>query len=121
MTQPPMPASSPPEILMVFCTVPDPDTGRKLARFLVDQRLAACVNVVTGLTSVYRWENAIEEDPECLLVIKTARARFDALRASLAEAHPYDVPEIIATPVVDGLPDYISWVGSECQADESAS
>ena len=95
---------------IVLCTVPDADLGATLAQELVEDRLAACVNVVPGLTSVYRWQGAVQRDAECLLIIKTRCDRFAALRDALKARHPYELPEIIAVPVSDGLPAYLAWI-----------
>lgn len=100
------------EICVVYCTCP-PDAAEALAHGVVEQRLAACVNVVPKIRSVYRWENAVTADDESLLVIKTAAAAFTALRDWIVRQHPYDVPELIAVPVTDGTPDYLAWVAKE--------
>lgn len=98
------------EILVCLCTCPDPDGARALGRSLVEERLAACVQVLPGIESIYRWNDAIEEACEILLVVKTTRARFDALQARLVALHPYEVPELVALPAVAGLPAYLHWV-----------
>lgn len=97
---------------LVYCTCPDRDIGLALARPLIEERLAACVNIVPGLTSIYRWQGTIQEDDEALLLIKTAAARLPALMERLRQLHPYDVPEIIAVPIAEGLPAYLNWVHS---------
>lgn len=102
--------SLPSNYLIVLSTAPDGPTARRLAKLLVRERLAACVNVVGGVQSVYRWKGAMESAREYLLVAKTTRPRFDALRARLVAAHPYDVPEIMALPLADGLAKYLSWI-----------
>lgn len=95
---------------LLLCTCPDRETGLELARALVGERLAACVNLVPGVTSVYRWEDAVEEDAEVLLLVKTAADRTDALIERLSELHPYAVPEIIALPIQEGLDTYLNWL-----------
>ncbi len=100
------------EICVVFCTCP-PEVAERLAGGLVEQRLAACVNVLPKIRSVYRWEGAGTADEESLLVIKTGAASFAALRDWLGDNHPYDVPEVIALPVAGGAPDYLAWVTNE--------
>lgn len=97
---------------MVFCTTPDINTARRLAADLVEKKYAACVNIQAGIESVYEWQGKIEQEPEVLMIIKTSSARYPALEKWLAQAHPYDTPEIIAVPVEQGLPDYIQWVNS---------
>ncbi|MDQ7008169.1 MAG: divalent-cation tolerance protein CutA [Acidobacteriota bacterium] len=97
------------ELIVVFCTVPDAAQGRALGRMLVERRLAACVNVIDGLTSIYRWQDAIHEDPESLLVIKTRRAAFAELAEALVAAHPYQVPEVVALPAAAVHVPYLHW------------
>jgi periplasmic divalent cation tolerance protein len=100
-------------IEIAFCTVPDAETAEKLARGLVERRLAACVNVIPSVRSFYRWEGQIQADEELLLKIKTTRAARDALVEWLREHHPYDVPEVLAVSVAGGLPDYLRFVEDE--------
>lgn len=95
---------------LVLCTVPDADIGKGLATDLVEARLAACANVLPGLTSVYRWQGAVQQDAECLLMIKTRCDRFDDLCGFLRARHPYELPEIVAVPLVNGLPAYLAWI-----------
>jgi periplasmic divalent cation tolerance protein len=101
------------ETLLVMTSMPDRETALKLARTLVEQRLAACVNVMGGCTSVYRWEGALEQAEEVPVFIKTRAARFPELEARIRELHPYELPEIIAVPIVHGLPEYLEWVAKE--------
>ena len=103
------------DVLLVFCTCPDEATAAQIAETLVVERLAACVNRLPELTSTYLWQGNVEQDGETLLLVKTTNARFDALCARLGELHPYELPEIIATPVTKGLPQYLQWV-STCTA-----
>lgn len=100
-------------IEIVFCTAPDPETAEWLARGLVDQRLAACVNVIPGVRSFYRWEGDVRDDAEVLLKIKTTRARRDALVEWIRENHPYEVPEVLAVSAEGGLPAYMRFVEEE--------
>lgn len=98
-------------VRLVLTTVAQPEHARDLARELVNARLAACVNIVPGITSVYRWREGIEEDSEILLLIKTTDERFPELRARLEALHPYEVPELLAfesTAVSDA---YLRWLG----------
>jgi len=103
-------ASSPTDALVVLCTVPDEPTAERLARGLVEARLAACVNVLGGVRSFYRWKGAVQDDRELQLVIKTRRTHFDALAAWIAREHPYEVPEVLALPVVAGAASYLRWL-----------
>lgn len=104
--------SMPVDQQIVLCTVPDRDTAEQIAANLVTERLAACVNIVPGITSVYRWENRIEKDAEHLLIIKTHSAVFDTLQDSIRRLHPYELPEVIAVPITDGLPEYLDWIST---------
>lgn len=99
--------------LVVITTLPDEEAARKLAASLVGERLAACVNVLAGCTSIYRWKGAVEEAQEVPVLIKTNYERYPALEAAIRRLHPYEVPEIIALRVVDGLPEYLAWVAAE--------
>jgi periplasmic divalent cation tolerance protein len=102
----------PTDTLLVLSTCPDVDTAERLARALVEGRLAACVNVVGPVKSVYRWRDAVETAGELLLLIKTPADRYPALEHALRALHPYEVPEIVAVPVERGLNDYLTWVRS---------
>jgi periplasmic divalent cation tolerance protein len=104
--------------LVVLCTVPDAETAARLARAVVDERLAACVSVVPGLRSIYRWKGEICDDAEVLLVAKTRRAAFEALRARLVALHPYEVPEVVALPIVAGHHPYLAWLDASLDAPE---
>lgn len=95
---------------IVLCTVPDPATGEMLGRHLVERNLAACVNLVPGLTSIYRWQDALEQAAETLLLIKTRGDRFEAVSAAIRHLHPYELPEIVAVPLMAGLPAYLDWI-----------
>src|SRR5579862_145111 len=99
--------------IVVLCTCGSAEEAEKIARALVEQHLAACVNVVPGVRSFYRWQGAIEDSAELLLVIKSSRARFDALRAAIERLHAYEIPEIVALPLVDGAPNYLNWLDGE--------
>ena len=105
--------TAPAETLLVLTNLPDADSARQIARQLVEQRLAACVNILPACTSVYRWNDAIESAAEVPLLIKTTLARYPALQAALTELHPYELPEIVAVPLHEGLPAYLAWVDTE--------
>ena len=100
-------------VRIVFCTIDSADAARKLARRLVQDRLAACVNIIENVTSVYKWEDRIEEDAEFLLVLKTQDSRLRDLMDRIAELHPYDIPEILSWPVQKGSKAYLDWVVAE--------
>jgi periplasmic divalent cation tolerance protein len=99
------------EFVVVLTTLPANSAPSGFARTLVGERLAACVNILPAMTSVYRWEDGIEEEPEYQLVIKTARLRLPALKERLRTLHPYDVPELIVLPIIDGSEPYLRWIG----------
>ena len=105
--------STPEETLLVLTNLPDADSAGHIGRLLVEQRLAACVNILAPCTSVYRWNDAVETATEIPLLIKTTLARYPALQAALTAAHPYELPEIVAVPLHEGLPAYLAWVGAE--------
>lgn len=96
-----------PQIVLTTC--PDAMSAERIARALVDERLAACVNLLPPMRSIYRWQGQVEDATEQLLVIKTAQP-FAAVRDRIRGLHPYELPEIIAVAVADGLPEYLSWL-----------
>ena len=101
------------DALVVLVTTPSPERAAEIARALVEERLAACGNVVPGLRSIYRWEGKVQDDAEALLVLKTTRARFEALRDRVLALHPYEVAEVIALPVEAGSAPYLAWLGAQ--------
>lgn len=100
-------------VRVVFVTVPDREQGVALARRVVEEGLAACGTVLGGGVSVYRWKGSVQEDPEALVVFKTAAARVGELMRRVVEWHPYEVPEVLALPVEAGHPPYLAWVLGE--------
>src|SRR4051794_18983222 len=105
------------QAILILTNVPDEQTAHRIARMLVEQRLAACVNMLPGVRSVYQWQGAVEEAGEITLLIKTTQERYVELEAAINATHPYDVPEIIAIPIIDGLPAYIDWIVAETKKD----
>jgi periplasmic divalent cation tolerance protein len=103
--------------IVVLSTCDSEDEAAQVARALVEKRLAACVNIVAGARSIYRWKDSIEDSPEWLLVIKSRRGLFDSLRAEIAKLHTYEVPEVIALPVVEGSETYLAWLDRELAPD----
>lgn len=97
------------DIRVVLCTCPDQEAER-IARAVLDKRLAACVNIVGGVKSLYWWKDNIEKSDETLLIIKVPTELYPELERHLVEVHPYDTPEVLALDVVDGSRSYISWV-----------
>ncbi len=100
----------PTDYLLVLNTCPDEETAQQLAQYLVEQRLAACVNLLPKTTSVYAWQAEIHTEQEVLLLIKTHADRYAALEQALEAQHPYDVPEIIAVAIQQGLDTYLDWI-----------
>jgi periplasmic divalent cation tolerance protein len=96
--------------IVVLSTCQSADEAARIARALVEKKLAACVNVMPAVRSVYRWKGAVEDQEETLLVIKSSRGLFDQLRAELEKLHSYEVPEIIAVPIVEGSEGYLEWL-----------
>ena len=105
------PSASP--VRVAFSTAPDAETAARIARALVEERLAACVNLVPAVRSIYRWQGVVEDQTEVLLVIKTSAERVGPLAERLRALHPYEVPELLALPVAAGLGPYLDWVAAE--------
>lgn len=95
---------------MVFCTCEDRVEARRIASHLVEERLAACVNILAGVESVYRWEGTVSKAEEVQLLIKTVRDRYPALQRRITELHSYDTPEIVAVAIADGSEKYLRWL-----------
>jgi periplasmic divalent cation tolerance protein len=108
------------QVLLVMTNLPDAASAHAMARRLVDQKLAACVNCLPGVKSIYRWQGSREEAEEVTLLIKTVAAHYAELEAVIKASHPYHVPEIIALPLAGGLPAYLAWVAQETQKDVDA-
>ena len=101
------------EAILVISNLPNVESAQKLAALLVEQRLAACVNVLAPCTSVYRWQGKVETANEIPLLIKTTRERYAALESAIRAHHPYELPEIIAVSLSAGLPAYLEWIKTE--------
>jgi periplasmic divalent cation tolerance protein len=106
------------EVRVIFMTAPSDDVAARIARALVEEGLAACVNIVPTVRSVYLWKGEIVDEREVLMVAKTTDTRFGDLMRRVRALHPYSVPEIIALPVVDGNEDYLRWVVGENTGEE---
>ena len=105
------------DIMVVFCTFPDSDVAKRIAQELVKGRLAACVNVLPGVESIYQWKGELETSSEVLGLIKTTAAMYPTLETRLKELHPYDVPEIVAVPASKVHPAYAQWVREMTSAE----
>jgi periplasmic divalent cation tolerance protein len=97
---------------IIFCTCPDKVTAQKIARLLVATTKAACVNILPGITSVYKWQEQVKSAEEHLLLIKAHKDQYQAIETAVREHHPYELPEIIAVPIECGLPEYLHWIDS---------
>jgi periplasmic divalent cation tolerance protein len=98
------------DFLLVLCSFSDITEAKSCATELVKQNLAGCVNLITGVTSIYQWEGELREDSECLLVIKTTHVNYENVESFLKTNHSYEVPEIIAVPIIKGSADYLNWL-----------
>ena len=114
--QRPKPARTSPEALVVLCACPDESVADRIARDLVGARLAACVNRIPGMRSVFHWKGALQDEPEVLLAIKTVASRYEELEMRLKALHPYEVPEIIALPVLAGAAPYLAWLAEQTRS-----
>ncbi len=101
------------EKIIVFSNCGSQEEARRVARALVDTRVCACVNIIPGIQSIYRWQGSIQQEAEWMLIIKTTRELFDRLSAELRKNHSYEIPEVIAIPIVEGNPDYLKWIDRE--------
>ena len=100
------------DVRVVLVTTPDVETARRIARTLVEERHAACGNIVPALTSIFRWQGAVQEEAEALLVLKTSADRLSGLSGRVSELHPYEVPEVLALPIDQGNQPYLDWLGA---------
>ena len=96
--------------ILVLTTCPDESSAETIGRRLVEARLAACVNILPRCRSIYRWEGAVEDAQEWVLLIKSRTARYAALEQAIVQAHPYELPEVICVPIHTGLPGYLCWI-----------
>lgn len=101
------------ENIVIYCSVPNEFSANLIANTLVEENLAACVNIIDNVTSVYRWEGTAQTEKELLLMIKTQKSRFNDLKEKIISLHEYTVPEIIAVPIVEGAEEYMKWVVKE--------
>jgi periplasmic divalent cation tolerance protein len=101
------------DVRTILLTAPDVDTAERLGRALVEERLAACANVVPGVVSIFRWRGEVQREAEALVIVKTTAARVEAVRARVVALHPYDVPEVLVLPVLGGHEPYLQWVRAE--------
>ena len=102
--------------LLVYGTCPDAECAKAIAKLLLERRLVACVNILPGMMSLYRWQGSVEEDSEVVFVAKTRQTCWPALSECFASLHPYDEPALVALPVSAGLPGFLSWIAKETVA-----
>ena len=102
------------KIVLGLSTFPDAETARRISSQLVADRLIACANILPAIESIYRWKGEIETGPEVLVLFKTSEDRCDSLQEKLRELHPYELPELVFLPIINGLPDYLQWVIDNC-------
>ncbi len=102
---------------IIYCTCPNQETAEKIARTLVSEKLAACINIVPGITSIYQWQGKIETAQECLLLIKSRQDVYPDLEKKITAIHPYELPEIVAVSIAHALPDYLNWMDTCLQSD----
>lgn len=95
---------------MVLCTCPDYEMAEKLATLAVNDKLAACVNILPNITSIYRWQGKVEKTQEYLLIIKSQKNKYNQIEELIKINHPYQIPEIIASPIINGLVEYLTWI-----------
>lgn len=103
--------------VVVYITVPNEEEGVKIARSLVEEKLAGCINIVKDIRSIYSWQGKIEDEPELLLIVKSQRHLFNKLKDKVKELHSYTVPEIIAIPIIEGSEDYLNWLQEATQSN----
>ena len=101
--------------IVVFITIPTKDQAKKLASFLLSKKVAACVNIISGVESFFWWQKKIDKTKESLLVVKTQKKLFNKLVKAVKSKHPYSVPEVIALPIVSGNKDYLDWIDESCR------
>lgn len=109
------------DLIVIYVTAPTADEADQISRMLIERRQAACVNVIAGATSYFRWEGKARKDAEWLLVIKTRQILFDTVSATVKECISYSIPEIIALPIIHGTTDILSWIQSETEEGGTAS
>ena len=102
--------------IIIFCTIGTHDQAQKLAKPLVEKKLAACVNIIPGLTSIYKWKGELYNETECLMIIKTKKNLFEDIKTEILSLHPYDLPEIVSLPIDKGLPGYLDWIRNNTKA-----
>jgi periplasmic divalent cation tolerance protein len=106
------------QTIFVLTNLPDASTAKALARMLVERQLAACVNCLPGVRSIYRWKGVVEEAEEVTILIKSTQKCYSALEEAIKNAHPYETPEIVAAPIMGGWPPYLAWIAEQVKSGE---
>jgi periplasmic divalent cation tolerance protein len=106
------------DVILILTTTPDRETAERIASSLLEEKLAACVNIVSGLSSMYWWKGKIQHDEEFMLFIKSTASRFEEIRERVVRLHPYELPELIALPIMLGLDRYLAWVQAEASGNK---
>lgn len=101
--------------VVILVTTGSEEEAKKIAAALIDERLAACANIIRSVQSVFRWQGEVEDEPETLMILKSVAAKVEAVTAKVKELHSYDVPEVIALPIIGGAADYLKWVHEETE------
>ena len=105
--------------LLVLCSCPDQEVATTIAENIVAQHLAACINIVPGIKSIYHWQGNVESAEESLMLIKTHQEKLSSLQNTITSMHPYEVPEIISLDISDGLPKYLQWISSSLRLNDN--
>ena len=108
------------EFIVIFCTVSPKEEAKNIAKAIIEKKLAACANIIEGITSIYEWEGEICTEEECLMIIKTKKKIFSRIKEEIVSLHPYEVPEIISLPITEGLESYLSWVDKNTNPGKEA-
>jgi periplasmic divalent cation tolerance protein len=103
------------EYIIVFITAPNENEAASISKTIVSEKLAACVNIIPSVRSIYRWQGRVEDEQEVLMIAKTKKSLFERLQERVKKLHSYSVPEIIALPLVEGSKEYLAWLGQETE------
>ena len=105
------------DYIIIFCTINSPDNANKIATNLVQKKLAACINIIPHIRSVYVWDGKLQNDEEFLMLIKTRKVLFNSIKDIVAKCHPYEIPEIISIDITEGCQNYLDWIKNSCISD----
>ena len=105
------------KVALVYVTTSDEEEARRIGSALVDKKLAACVNIIPGMHSIYRWQGKVVNDSECIMTVKVPRDNTEAVIKNIKEMHSYEVPCVVVIPIVHGLPEYLDWIVNETEIE----